>query len=727
MRIVRLLVAVAASLFMLMMQAALANEADHNHHDATEEVVVSAAFIKPLADTVLPVGVLSGEALHKVVGNSLGGSLNGQLGIHSASFGTGVGLPVIRGQSGTRVKVLQNSTGTLDVSTVSPDHAHGVDPNLAERIEVIRGPATLLYGNGALGGVVNVIDGRIPSRVFERPELVLEQSHATAGDEDKTLFKLNVSSGQLSFHLDYSLRSNNDVDIGGNSLDETLLARHDDDDHDANAGMGGAAGKMDMHEEEEPFSSHGYIANSDGETESGAAGISYITDWGFMGFAASRYESAYGLPPGSHSHDEDEDEAGHKMGEMHGHEEEGPAFIRLDPELTRYEVAAEVNLNGRWAETFKANLNFTDYQHREMEIEPDGGVLPGTLFSRKGYDGRFILSLPPLSGLYGLVGLQLSASELSAIGAEAFIPKTDDSSAALFLTERAERDNFTWELGVRVEQINLDPGSQCRESATTVSGSASLLYAMNDQLSLLASVSHSERAATAEERYSNIDASNCKPLAEDARIVHAATALAEVGNPSLEDEVSQNLELGLRRHSGAWTAEVNFYYNKARDYIYLQETKEGHAAYRADDATFYGMEGQVTVPLKRSERGDTNLKLKADLVRAEFDDGSNLPRVPPARYGLSFEHLASNWSVDASVVEVAKQSRTGLEETATGGYTKCSLYADYHWGLGHRAELLLFAKGDNLLDEEIRHHTSLLKAYAPAPGRSIQLGVRLTY
>ncbi|MGI9322383.1 MAG: TonB-dependent receptor, partial [Pseudomonadales bacterium] len=476
-----------------------------NQEAHMEELVVSAPFHKTQAETALPVGILSGDDLRRIVNRSLGKTLAGQLGVHNASFGPGVGLPIIRGQSGPRVQVLQDGTGIADASRLSPDHVNGIDPTLAERIEVIRGPATLLYGNGAIGGVVNVIDGRIPTAAVASPDLTLGHSHNTANDEDKTLFMLNAGLGQLNLHLDYTAMRGGRVDVPGLAVDEALIvdAHHDedemmDDDHAEE-------------EEEEVFNTSGYIANSHSESDDASVGFSFVGERGYLGFSVNQYETDYGLPPGSHEehHEEEGMMEEHEDEDEHGHEDEPPTFIRLELDQTRYDLAANLDFQGSWAESLKASINFTDYEHQEIEIE-EGVAAPGTLFENQGYHSRFVLHHRHTAGWQGVLGLQMSSTEFAAAGAEAFIPKTEDDALALFIVERLDSGNFTWELGARAESISLDPGSQCDQQDTTISASASLLYDLNSQTNLLVGASLSERAASIEERFSNVDAATCK-------------------------------------------------------------------------------------------------------------------------------------------------------------------------------------------------------------------------
>ncbi len=741
---------------------------DH-HYD--EEIIVSAPFNPSEAETALPVNLLTGERLNKEISNSIGATLQRQLGIHNTSFGTGVGQAVIRGQTGNRVQVLQNSVNNIDVSAVSPDHANGVEPILASRIEVVRGPATLLYGNGAIGGIVNVLDDRIPESLLEAPDFVIEQSHDTVNDENKTVAKFNGSVGGFTFHASGFTRSNDNVEVNGFAIDEAALEAeealhghgHDDhdDDHDDDHGDEHDDDHGDDHDEdhgddhdedghedehdEEIVNSRGFIDNSDSEAYGFNFGGSFVGERGFIGFSVSELDSEYGLPPGSHNHDHDEEhDDGHDdhgdehddhdddHGDDHDHEhEEGQEFVRIDLEQIRYDFRGELRFDNSFVQSVRASVNYTDYQHREIEIEPDGNAFIGTEFSNEGYEGRFTMNHAPLGGWSGIWGLQLSDTEFSAIGEEAFIPETDSNNIALFIIERLDTEHATWEFGYRHEQLELDPGGSCDSDESTSSLSGSVLFDMNEDSNLLVALSRSERAATLEERYSNVQLGNCMPSADrEDWVVHAATGLLEIGNPDLDTETATNLEIGYHKHSGRLTLELNAYYNQIDDYIYLGEDGEFEeteiARYLAEDADFYGFEGQLQYRLLQNDLGELDLSMQGDIVRAEFDDAGDVPRIPPARFGLGLAWHSSNWNLELNLTEVFDQNNASVGETETDGYTLLDLYADYHVPVGN-GELLFFARGSNLLDEEIRNHASFLKNYAPEPGRGFRIGLRYNY
>lgn len=683
---------------LLIAHSALGDHHKKENHHIEEEIVVSAPFQRNVADTALPVTLIKGESYRKAVSSSLGETLQNQPGIQNSSFGPGVGRAVVRGQSGNRVQVLQNSANTLDVSAISPDHANGVDPFLATGIEVVRGPATLLYGNGAIGGIVNVLDERIPESSFATPEFSIERTHNTVNDENKTVGKLNFSKGLFNFHLDAIGRDNNDVEIDGYAIDELLQPE---------------------------TNTRGFIANSEAEASGYTIGTSISGDWGFIGLSRNDLDNEYGLPPGAHEHEED----GH--GDEHGDEQgEELDFVRLDMSQTRYDLRGEFLPGDSFVEKITGGVNYTDYQHDELEFEAGESPVVGTRFDNKGLEARFTLSHKRINNWVGHWGVQYGDSEFSAQGEEAFIPETDRRNYALFGIERWDAQKTTFELGIRVERNNLDPGAQCDRDETTSSLSASVLRDLGDSTNLMVALSRSQRAPTLEERYSNIGIATCAPD-QSSLVLHAATGLYEIGNPDLDVETASNLEIGIKHNTGDWKGELNLYYNRISDYIYLLEAGTDSfdrpiANYRAQDATFYGAEVRLNRTLMQTQQGSLEVRLQGDLVRASFDKGGDVPRLPPARVGSGLLFSSNQWSVDLGLTHVFDQKHTAAGESDTDGHTLLELYGDYHFTLGE-TELLMFVKGTNLLDEEIRNHMSFLKDFAPAAGRAIRFGVRFTY
>lgn len=714
--------------------------------ESLQEIVVTAAFAESEAETALPIGVLTGEELAEKVSNSLGDTLKNEIGVNSASFGTGVGQPIIRGQTGNRVSILQNGVGVTDASNVSPDHANGVEAVLANRLEVVRGPSTLLYGSGAVGGVVNVIDNRVPETLVDEPEFIIQQSRNSVNDEDKTVVRLDASAGNFAFHLDAYTRENDNVGVPGFAVDvpaierlEELVAEHlvleheGEEDHDED--------HADEHDHEELENSNGFIGNSDSEADAGTLGFSFVGDNGFIGFSANRLESNYGLPPGAHSHahgeevheeeHEEEHDEDHAEVNDEGHEE--VEFVRIDMESTRYDLRGMYSFTDSWVDNIRGSIGVTDYQHAEVEYFEAGGSEIGTLYSSEGSEGRFTLEHVPVGNWSGVWGLQFTDSEFGAAGEEAFIPRSDIGSLGLFAVERYTQGKLTAELGFRFEDNDVDPAGRCGFDGSATSLSGSVLYDMNPESNVLFGLSRSERAPTVEELYSNTDASTCAAYADaEDFVLHAATNLLEIGNPNLSEETSQNFEFGYRKHSGSWTGEFSAYYNEIDDYIFLDLTGEEHeeqtiASYLARDATFRGLEAEISFTVM--QRGATSLVLGlfGDLVDAEFDSGSNVPRIPAAKFGGELRYFGPNWTVHMHLTRVDDQDDVGELELGTDGYSLLSLYADYHWDFGADSELKLFVRGDNLLDNEVRNHASFLKNYAPEPGRGVTMGLRFEY
>ncbi len=736
---------------------AIADELHEDHH-YSEEIIVSAPFNQKEADTALPINILTDEQLAREVEDTLGGTLKNQIGIHNSSFGPSVGQAVIRGQTGNRVQVLQNSVNNIDVSAASPDHVNGLEPALANKIEVLRGPSTLLYGNAAIGGVVNVIDNRIPESSFDKPTFMIEQSHNTVNEENKTVAKFNASFGGLNLHFDGFTRDNDNVEIKGYAIDEAALelledehgheeeGEHHDEEEEHHDEDEEHHDEDEHHDEEEELTNtKGFIGNSDAESEGYTFGASFSGDRGFIGFSISEIENDYGLPPGSHGghhdehgeeehHDEDEEEHHDEDEEHHDedeHGEEGQEFVRLEVEQTRYDLKGELNFETGFIQNVRGAINYTDYEHQEIEFEGDGTAFLGTTFSNEGYEGRFTLSHAPINNWQGVWGLQFSDTEFSAIGEEAFIPETDSTGYALFLVERLELEDITWELGYRYEYREHDAGASCDRDEGANSLSASVLYDFSESSNLLVAASRSERSPTLEERFSNVQSNGCAPSADpEDWVTHVATGLIEVGNPDLDKEVSTNVEVGFHSHAERLEAELNVYYNQIDDYIYLADGGEFEetpvALYSAEDATFYGIEGRVVYQAFENEYGSLDLSLQGDMVRAEFDNAGDVPRIPPDRIGVGLTWHGSNWTFSTNLTEVADQDQVGVGEFETDGYTLLDAYADIHFKVG-QGELLLFAKGSNLLDEEIRTHTSYLKNYAPEPGRGVRVGIRFNY
>ncbi|WOX04232.1 TonB-dependent receptor [Microbulbifer pacificus] len=681
--------------------SAVSAETTADKRDNLEEVNVTVSPLAKPADAVAaPVSVLAGDELRKSAAATLGQTLNSQLGVANASFGGGVGLPVIRGQSANRVKVLNDNLDVADASNTSSDHAASIEPLLANSIEILRGPAALRYGSGAIGGVVNVIDGRIPTQVPEEIEGAVEMRHDTANSQDAGVFRLQGGAGSLAWYLDGVYRDNGNTQIPG-------LAIREHEEHE---------GEEEAHEEE--FNTDGYVGNTNARAKSGSAGLSWVTDSGLIGLSVNRLENNYGIPLGTHAHHEEE-ELG--LEEDHEEEEHGEEAVRIDLAQTRYDLKGEHDFGDDYWDKLSFRVGHNDYEHVEIEHGE-----PGTRFTNKAWESRIELTHDDGGEWRGAYGLQLSRKDFAAIGDEAFIrPSITDSIGAFTMKER-EWGKWHLDLGARLENVTVNPeyGSDKDFGLVGLSGAIQYFLAEHQHLSL--GLTSAERAPVAEELF--------------ADGAHLAESRYIIGSESLDKENSLNLELGYHHHNkeaSGWHAakvEASVFYNRIGDYIYAANTgledEESEFAiygYENRDATFYGAEASVQFPLSEA----LSLTLFGDSVRATFDDriagqSSEVPRLPPLRFGFALGGDYDNWNWQWRNTRATAQDRPGAFEEATEAYTRMDLTAQYNFKLAGN-DAVLFANARNLLDEDIRNATSLLRDFAPEPGRSIEAGVRFHF
>jgi iron complex outermembrane receptor protein len=659
---------------------------------AMEHVLVSVPLHKKTAETALPVTVLSGDDLRRAASSTIGETLHATPGLASASFGPGVGQPVIRGQQGARVTVLQNGTSSADASNLSADHANSVEPMLADSIEILRGPATLLYGGGAIGGVINIVDNRIPTSVPDQTSGGVEYRRDSASDMDVGVFQLDAGSGSLAFHADGLYRDWNDLEVPGQPVRE--------DGHDNHEGEAGGT--------------DGHIANTDGDTHSYTLGGSYHVDAGFAGLAVNYLENEYGIPSGAHEgHEGENDELD---------EEEGG--IRLEVEQTRYDGALHWHDPTGFLEVLRGFLTYTDYQHKE--IEGSGEV--GTRYSNETWEGRLELVHHPIGPFHGVFGVQARAGEFSALGEEAFIPKTDNADLGLFLLEDYHRGDWTYEAGLRLDRVERDPQTNAadQENFNAVSLSGSALWDIDTQWQLGLALSRAERAPAAEELFSNIEAAGPQDW-----VVHAATDAIELGNPALDTEVSNNVDVSLRWWRDDHFIDITLFYNDFTDYINLLNTGRtvGDTAvfvYAQDDAEFYGVEIDSEFDLIEMGGGQIALGLFGDSIRGKLDQGGDAPRLPPRRIGGRLSWTGPVWKVWTLWVGADDQNKPGDNEAATDSYARWDMGGEYRI-VFNRSELLLSLEWKNIADEEIRLSTSFLRDVAPEAGRSVVAALRYTF
>ena len=717
--------AIALSLAFAALPAAAQDDPRHDEVKDLSAVIVRATPLPQTAeDLTRQVEVLAGTRLDEAKANSLGETVSRLPGVQSSYFGPGVGRPIIRGLDGARVQVLSDGLAAGDVSTVSVDHAVSIEPFLANQIEVLKGPSTLLYGSGAIGGAVNVVDGRIPERATDAPlEGRAELRAGSVNDERTGMLRLDgtSASGHLVFHVDALHRETGDYDIPGFAESAALReAEHGEEE--------------EGHGDEDE--AHGTLPNSFVRTDSAALGVSWVGDRGFLGVGASLFNTRYGVPGHSHEHGHDH---GHE-GEEEAHEEEEGA-VHIDMDQRRYELRGGLDQLGAF-DSLRVKLARNEYTHTEYE-----GTETGTVFDNDSTELRVELVHRDWAGWDGAFGLQASERDFRAVGDEAFVPASESRDVGLFWIGKRTFGTVDVELGARHDRnrIHIDEDEAIGPSrdfdATSLSAAAR--WHFGEDLHLSFGLDRAQRSPTAEELYSNG--------------LHVATQSYEFGDPQLQRETANRAEIGLHWHHGPVKFGASVYAVDFQDFVYLADTgiEDGGTPARVwnqADARFTGGELDLQWTFLDNVSGRWTLRGFGDVVRGKLDgDGTrevsfavphgdhvhnyttdialsgHLPRLVPWRAGAELRWESEHWRAGLGAIRYARQDRVAEFETETPGYTLVNANLAWHLDSAGGNALELFVDGTNLLDEEARPHTSFLKDLAPLPGRGISAGVRLFF
>jgi iron complex outermembrane recepter protein len=640
---------------------------------------------------VVPVSILNGRELSLRRESTLGETLNGTPGVNSSYFGPNSSRPIIRGMDGDRVRIMQNGVGLLDASALSPDHAVGADPFIAEQIEVIRGPATVLYGAGAIGGVVNVIDHRIPKEPVNGATGRGEIRFGGADREKGGVAVIDVGNGTFALHADAYQRKTEDLSIPGYAVTRREANRND----------------------EVARSRKGRLVNSGSESHGGAFGASLTFDKGHIGVSVSTAASKYGVPTGNSE------------------------LTNIDMLTQRTELSSEIRELGTFVERIKFRMAHTDYRHTEFDDNT-----AASRYLNSGVEGTLEAAHQKIGNMSGVIGFQFENTKLKSLGLGgdhgALLPSTRTTRRGIYLYEELPLDRLKLSAGGRVDKINVrsggggeahdhdgetelqfgDPSSKHFNTAN-LSGGA--LFKLDDNWSVGSNLTHTERAPTANELF--------------VHGVHHATRLYEEGNADLKKERSNGIDAQLRWKDAKNSFNVSAYYTRFQNFINLYRTGEEpechdgecheKAEFRGDKVTFRGMEADGRFRVYEGS-GDLDLTLRGDYVRAtNSDTGNPVPRISPMRLGFGFDYKFNQIGARLDVLHGFKQNRTDAEEFSTDAYTMVNATATYR--LEGTYGLELFAKARNLLDQEIRDHSSFLKEIAPMGGRSLLIGLRTEF
>jgi iron complex outermembrane receptor protein len=667
-----------------------------------EVVVTGNPLGSELFDLALPVSTLSGSELMMRRSSTIGETLNGLPGVTSTQFGPNASRPVIRGLDADRIRILSGGSAVLDASSLSFDHDVAVDPLTIERAEVVRGPAALLYGGSAVGGVVNLIDNRIPQSPLKGITGRAEGRYGGADREKSVGGLFEIGNGRFALHADAYTRDTDDLRIPGFARSARLRAL-----------------------DPQPDEPRDVLPNSASSSHGGALGGSVTWDRGYFGVSYGDLEKRYGTV--------------------------AEPEVTIDMRNSRFDVASEARELGSIISGVKFKLGHTDYKHTEL----DAGT-PATEFRSKGYDARIEAQHGRIGPLRGAFGVQVTDFDFSALGAEAFVPSTNTDSRAVFLYEELPLGNLKLSLGGRHERTEVrtagggpdDPntgtprfGPAEERTFNANSGSVGAVYSFTPNVALAVNAGYTQRAPTFYELYANGP--------------HAATGVFEVGNPATGKETARTIDAALRVKQGAHSGSLSVFQSRFSNFITLFSSGNTRGAdgelnpvdddgdgvadgsgeeilpefvYRGTGARFrgYELEGKFRL-LERP--GLLDLLLRFDYVRAE-DRTANvpLPRIAPRRYSAALAWQQERFGANLEATYVGSQDRVSANELPTDSYTMVNAALTYTVKLAApAATAVFFVRGINLLDEEARNHVSFLKDIAPLGKRAGQIGVRAQF
>ncbi|MEP7349989.1 MAG: TonB-dependent receptor [Sphingorhabdus sp.] len=670
--------------------AAPANTDQHGDHDLTDgDIVVSGLLVRDQSDILAGTSVLTSEELTRELKPTIGETLSHQAGVSATSFGPNASRPVLRGFQGERVRVLSDGIGSFDVSNTSVDHAVVINPLTADRIEVLRGPASLLYGSSAIGGVVNVIDSRIPRSIPEEGIHVDGiTTYGTAANERTGGARVDLPlTDKIVLHFDGTYTKTGDLRTGGFILTPSLRA----------AAL--ASGDPDI---ADLADLKGKLTNSGGRTWEVAGGGAIITSNGNMGFSVSHYDSLYGVP------------VRYSVDPAVEAEE-----VRLDVKQTRVDFRSEIKPESGFISAIKLRGGYADYKHNEID---DTGAI-GTTFLNDGWEGRLEVVQREQDGWQGAVGAQFFLRNLNIIGDEKFLPKSETSQTGLFTVQSMDFGAVRAEAGGRMERSILSAKADAdlgnpdyRRTFTTFSGSLGANLEISDSWRIGANISHTQRAPSAEELFANGP--------------HAGTQAFEVGDPTFTKEKSTGVELSLRGSGDGYSLSASVYHSWFKDFIF--ETTIGAIQddlpvfqFSQADARHYGAE--IETSLKLAQLGDyaINVDGVGDFTRARIKSVGPAPRIPALRLLGGLEAQSDTLSGRVEVEWVGGQDRIAAFETPTAGYTMTNASVAFKpFGADNGSSITLSA--NNIFDVTARRHASFLKDFAPLAGRDFRITARFS-
>ena len=718
--------------------------------DVEEIIVVTSALIDT-TEITNPLYVIDGDEIIDDVTTSLGDAIDSYLGVSIADYGAAVGQPIIRGMSGPRVKILKNGMVNRDVSGLGADHLNDVDLNDIEQIEIVKGPSSLLYANGTIGGIINVVDDCIAAMNYELPELKVgyETQSVNDGSSEFINFKNNFNGFNVNFGYKNTEFGNYDIPNGA--------IMHEEEDHDDH-------GDEDHHDEDEHEENLGFVNNSDFAVEATKFGISRAGDWGYVGVSVDNLESLYGIPFHGDEHgDEDHhDEDEHDEDEHHDEHDEERIFSTTDSES--FTIKGSYNVNGNLVNKIDYTYRDTDYTlteahaeeegHDEHEGEEEHEEHAPTVFANNATEYGAIFDISNDIRTQKL-SFNYVDEDSSIVGEEAFMNPANNEVLTLGYFIGQDFDMFHVDLGIRLDQVTRS-GSVTDEDHGDIDN-----FTIDDDVSSFAVSIGRDLSDTLE---LNLGFSSVERLPSVIELFmngpHMATGRFEVGDPTLSSETSNNFDISLNFDNGEYFAYASFFINDVDNYIALIDEDEDHedehheeehhededehhddedehgdehghgnlihANYVQEDAEFDGYEIEFGRTFDLGA-GEMTLSFGRDVVNAQFTDGHNVPRINPARNVYSLSYAQDDIVFKLHLKDVEKQNDVGEGETVTAGYQMLDTRLTKTFDLSGKSKLKVSLFGKNLLDEVARNHASFVKNEVPLPGRNYGIKFNLTY
>jgi iron complex outermembrane receptor protein len=691
-----------------------------------EETVVVTSALVDTSSIDQPLYVIDGSEILDGATTSLGEAIDGYLGISIADYGSGVGQPIIRGMSGSRVKILKNGMVNRDVSFLGADHLNDLDLNDINQIEIVKGPSSLLYANGSIGGIINVVDDCIAQMDFDGAEFAAGYESQSVNDGNTEYF--NYKNNINGFNFNFGFKN---TEFGNYEIPHGAVLHEEDHDED--------------HGDEHGDEHMGYLENTDYLSEATKFGVSKTGDWGYFGISVDNIESIYGIPfhgdeHGDEDHGDEHGDEDHDDEEGHDEHEGERIFSTTDSESLT--LKGSYNVNGALVNKVDYTFRSSDYSlteaHAEEHDDEDHGdeheEHAPTVFlnDSKEYGAIFDVSKDDLSRK---ISFNFVDEDTSIFGEEAFMNPANSREITLGYFMSKEFDAYSVDFGLRLDQIGRT-GSVSHEDGdnenfniedTTSSFALNIGRNLNDNLEMTLGFASVERLPSVIELFMNGP--------------HLATGRFEVGDPNLKSETSNNFDITFNYEKDNYYAYASFFINDVDNYIALMDEDEDHhddhdddhghgnlihANYMQENAEFDGYEIEIGRTVELGS-GELTLSYGRDVVNAQFSDGHNVPRINPARNIYSLSYKQNDLIFKLHLKDVEKQNDFGEGESATEGYQMLDSRLTKTFSPGGKTVLKVSIFGNNLLDEVARNHSSFVKDEVPLPGRNYGVKFNLTF